>query len=317
MSTNIIQIARRGARAQTSQHRSVVARAVTRRDLGFAGVSCMVTVVLSGVLGGSVGAAQAQEVIMAPQGDVPPIPVQRPIRKVFVAGATGQTGRRIVLELRAQGYDVVAGCRDEQKGLSLGLGRDPKVSVVQADVTSSPETIAEVIRGCDAIICATGFRPLDSKNSSTKVDLEGTLHLVEAAKMVDIDRFVLVTSLLTNGRALGQEKNPNFSFLNSGFFGAILDKKHEAEEYLVASGLNYTIVRPGGLSNEATGTLGAVRFFPADALLGLDSEPGREISRDDVAAVCVEALENSRADKKTVEIVDVAGEAPLEKRQWF
>lgn len=63
-----------------------------------------------------------------------------------------------------------------------------------------------------------------------------------------ISKFVLVTSLLTNAKAVGQQDNKNYVFLN--LFGGVLDAKLEAEKYLRASGLNYTIVRPGGLAKE-------------------------------------------------------------------
>jgi len=53
--------------------------------------------------------------------------------------------------------------------------------------------------------------------------LQGTLHLVEAAKKAGVKKFVLMSSLLTNGRDAGQGTNPNFIVLN--LFGGVLDQK--------------------------------------------------------------------------------------------
>ena len=86
---------------------------------------------------------------------------------------------------------------------------------------------------------------------------------------------VLVSSILTNGRSWGQEKSPGFVITNA--FGGVLDEKIEAENYLRASGLDYTIVRPGGLKAEApTGEL---------EVYGEDKLNSGEVSRDLVAAV--------------------------------
>lgn len=97
-----------------------------------------------------------------------------------------------------------------------------------------------------------------------------------------------VSSLLTNAPAVGQSENPNYKFLNA--LGGVLDQKRAAELYLEQSGLDWTVVRPGGLSNEAPGTLGPLLIGKADQFLGLDEDPGRVISRDTVAEVCIQAL---------------------------
>ncbi|CAG9466527.1 unnamed protein product [Pedinophyceae sp. YPF-701] len=237
------------------------------------------------------------------------------ITTVFVAGATGNTGRRVVAELRARGYSVIAGVRDEKKAASLGLAADGGVKVVRADVTEPAEKLAGVMQGAQAVIIATGFRPLDSKNTAAKVDFEGTVHVLDAARQVGATKLVLVSSLLTNAREVGQESNPNFKFLNAGFLGKVLDQKRFAERAIADSGIDYTIVRPGGLSGEPP--LGALRVCPEDTLFGLEGDPGREISRDTVAAVCVEALTAPGASKKVVEIVEAAGKTAVPRSDWF
>jgi len=71
----------------------------------------------------------------------------------------------------------------------------------------------------------------------------------DAAKAAGVKKVVLVSSILTNGRNWGQEKSPGFVVTNA--FGNVLDEKLVAENYLKASGMDYTIVRPGGLKAKA------------------------------------------------------------------
>lgn len=82
----------------------------------------------------------------------------------------------------------------------------------------------------------------------TQVDNFGTVNLVEACRKQNVDRFVLISSILVNGAAMGQLLNPAYIFLN--VFGLTLVAKLQAENYIRKSGINYTIVRPGGLRNE-------------------------------------------------------------------
>ncbi len=107
-------------------------------------------------------------------------------------------------------------------------------------------------------------------------------------------KVVLVSSILTNGRAWGQEKAPGFVVTNA--FGGVLDEKLVAEKYLKASGLDYTIVRPGGLKAKAP--TGALKISGEDTLLA------GEISRDLVADVCVSSLTDKKVGNKVLEIIE-------------
>jgi len=232
---------------------------------------------------------------------------------VFVAGSTGQTGRRVVLELRKRGFKVRAGVRDLRKAQSLGLAADGSVTLVEADVLK-PEGLPAALAGAQYVICATGYNGF-SPNGPTEVDEIGTKNLVDAAKQAGVTKFVLLTSLLTNAPAAGQADNPNYKFLN--FFGGVLDHKLAAEKYLRASGLTWTVVRPGGLSNEPASKMGNLIVSGEDTLFGLDSEASREISRDTVAEVLVAALQQDAAQNKVVEIVASPNAPVVPEDKWF
>jgi nucleoside-diphosphate-sugar epimerase len=81
-----------------------------------------------------------------------------------------------------------------------------------------------------------------------QVDNLGTVSLVEACRKAGVTRFILVSSILVNGAAMGQLLNPAYIVLN--LFGLVLVAKLQAEKYIRASGINYTIVRPGGLTEQ-------------------------------------------------------------------
>ncbi|GAB1542189.1 SDR family oxidoreductase [Scytonema sp. NUACC21] len=200
--------------------------------------------------------------------------------KAFVAGATGETGRRIVQELIARNIPVRALVRDIEIARSI-LPTDAEL--VQGDV-SNPESLSTALGDSTVLLCATGARPSFDPTGPYKVDYEGTKNLVEAAKAKGIEHFVFVSSLCTS---------QFFHPLN--LFWLILVWKKQAEEYLQKSGLTYTIVRPGGLKNEDNSD--KIVMQSADTLFE------GSIPRQKVAQVCVEALFEPAAKNKIVEIV--------------
>jgi hypothetical protein len=133
-------------------------------------------------------------------------------------------------------------------------------------------------------LSATGAKPSLDPTGPYKVDYEGTKNLVDVAKSKGIEHFVMVSSL-----CVSQLFHP----LN--LFWLILVWKKQAEEYLTKSGLTYTIVRPGGLKNEDNPD--SVVMSSADTLFD------GSIPRTKVAQVCVEALSQSEARNKIVEVV--------------
>lgn len=211
--------------------------------------------------------------------------------KAFVTGATGETGRRIVKELVQRGIPVRAMVRDVAKARGI-LPSD--VELVTGDVLQ-PQSIKTAIGDSTVLLSATGAAPSFDPTGPYKVDYEGNKNLVDAAKAAGIERFVMVSSLCTSQL---------FHPLN--LFWLILVWKKRAEEYLQSSGLNYTIVRPGGLKNEDNSD--GIIMSQADTLFD------GSIPRTKVAQVCVEALFQPDASNKIVEIVakpEVASQ-PLE-----
>ncbi len=201
--------------------------------------------------------------------------------KAFVAGATGATGSRIVTQLIDRGVPVVAFVRDA----AAARGKLPiEVTLVEGNVTDK-ESIRGAMAGCTVLLSATGARPGFDPTGPYQVDYEGTKNLVDVAQEVGIEHFVMVSSLCVSRF---------FHPLN--LFFLILYWKQQAEAYLQASGLTYTIVRPGGLKDDDTDSR-ALIMAPADTLFE------GSVPRLKVAQVCVEALYLPQSRNKIVEIV--------------
>ncbi|MGB3309912.1 MAG: SDR family oxidoreductase [Nodosilinea sp.] len=201
--------------------------------------------------------------------------------KAFVAGATGATGSKIVKQLVSRGVPVVAFVRDAAAARSQ---LPTEVTLMEGDVTDK-DSIRRAIAGCTVLLSATGARPGFDPTAPYQVDFEGTKNLVDVAKETGIDHFVMVSSLCVSRF---------FHPLN--LFFLILYWKHQAEAYLQASGLVYTIVRPGGLKEDDFDSR-ALIMAPADTLFE------GNVSRQKVAQVCVEALYLPQSRHKIVEIV--------------
>jgi uncharacterized protein YbjT (DUF2867 family) len=200
--------------------------------------------------------------------------------KAFVAGATGETGRRIVQQLVERQIPVRALVRDQEKAQEI---LPSGVEIVVGDVQQG-DKLAELIGDCNVLLCATGARPSFNPTEPLLVDYLGTKNLIDAAKAKGIEHFVLVTSLCVS----------NF-FHPLNLFWLILFWKKQAEAYLMSSGLTYTIVRPGGLKNEDNPN--SIKMSSADTL----SEGN--IPRTKVASVCVESLFYPASKNKIIEIV--------------
>ncbi|MEM6597506.1 MAG: SDR family oxidoreductase [Cyanobacteria bacterium P01_C01_bin.69] len=201
--------------------------------------------------------------------------------RVLVAGATGQTGKRVVEQLLAQeGIAVRALVRDTEKAASQLEG---KAEITVGDV-SKPATLQAALVDCQMLISATGAAPSLDPTGPYKVDYEGNKNLVDAAKAAGVEHFVMVSSLCVS---------KIFHPLN--LFWGILYWKKQAEDYLKQSGVPYTIVRPGGLKNEEDTQ--PIVMSSADTLFE------GNIPRQKVAKVCVEALSEPTAKNKVVEII--------------
>jgi putative NADH-flavin reductase len=188
---------------------------------------------------------------------------------IALFGATGGTGRQVLDQALAQGHLVSALVRDpaklaERKGLTLVVG-----DVLDRDATT------RCIQGTDAVICVLG-----SHGSREPIEALGTQSILDAMRDNGVRRLIAVTSLgVGDSRA---QINWAFRVIMDLTLKPIMMAKEEQERLIKASGLDWTIVRPGGLTDGPR--TGAYRF-------GRDrSIKGGRISRADVAEFVLRQL---------------------------
>lgn len=196
------------------------------------------------------------------------------MENILVAGANGTTGKKIVQLLKSSQYfKPYAMVRKEEQ---VEQFKKNGVETILADLEGD---ISNTSKDMDKIIFAAG----SGGKKVIQVDQEGAKKLIESAKKHQIKKFVMLSSM-------GADKPKDADDLQD-----YLKAKQNADEYLKASTLTYTIVRPGSLNNNR-GT-GSIR-------LGKSLGTQGAISRDDVAQTLVRVLHDDAAINQTFEILE-------------
>lgn len=195
------------------------------------------------------------------------------MENILEAGANGTTGKKVVdLLKKTQYFNPVAMVRKEEQ---LQEFKNRGIDAVLADLEGE---VIHALNNIDKVVFAAG----SGGKKVVAVDQEGAKKLVDAARNSKVKKFVMLSSMgAENPEAADELKD-------------YLKAKHNADEYLKDSGLNYTVVRPGSLNNDAGS--GKIR------LQSRFEEQG-EISRDDVAQTLVRTLHDDVANKETFEIL--------------
>lgn len=202
--------------------------------------------------------------------------------KVLVVGANGQIGKHLVTQIQTNdSLKARAMIRSEEQA-AFFENLDAETIVV--DLEEDIESIASAAKGVNAIVFTAGSGPHTGKDKTIMVDLDGAIKTIEAAKLADVKRFVMISSFDTRREAI---------LAASPSFAPYVAAKHYADVWLRSSDLDYTIIHPGLLTNNK-GT-GQVIAAP---------EVNRnEIPREDVASVIVACLENEQTIGKEFQVV--------------
>jgi uncharacterized protein YbjT (DUF2867 family) len=198
--------------------------------------------------------------------------------RVLVAGAHGKTARRLVRMLAKDGHEVRGLVRKEEQMPDVEAdGAEPVLVDLEAEEVEG--AVGRAVQDCDAIIFAAGAGPGSGAARKETMDYGGAVKLVEAAEKHGVRHYLMLSSVGADNPEGGSEAMQPYLFA-----------KARADERLQSSRLDYTIIRPGSLTNEE----GRGRIAAAEAL-------GRrgEISRDDVARTFAEALEIRTTYRKT------------------
>lgn len=204
---------------------------------------------------------------------------------VAIAGGHGKIAMLLGRMLAERG-DTARGLirNPDQEGDLRAVGIEPVLCDLEGD-----GDVAAAVRGADAVVFAAGAGPGSGDARKSTMDLGGAVKLIEAAKAEGISRYLIVSSM-------GADKAPEDG---SEGFGAYLKAKFEADEALRASGLDYTVVRPGSLTDDpGTGLVSAAEHLDRG-----------QIPRADVAAVFAACLETPSTIGKSFDLT--SGTTPI------
>lgn len=175
-------------------------------------------------------------------------------------------------------FTPIAGIRKEAQKETF---EKRKVEAKLVDLEAGLDVLINAMDGMDAIVFSAGSGGNTGDDKTLTIDLDGAVKAMEAASHSGIKRFVMVSALNADNRNAWESSGLKPYYV----------AKHYADRFLRASGLNYTILRPGLLLDES----GTGRITINDPA----SQKG--VPREDVAELILEVLRNSRSLGKTIE----------------
>ena len=198
---------------------------------------------------------------------------------IAIAGGHGKIARRLTHLLIAHGDRVRGLIRNPDHAADLRAdGAEPVVCDIEHEGVAE---IARAIAGADAVVFAAGAGPGSGPQRKGTIDRDGAIKLLEAARGARVDRYLMISSI-------GAENPPD----GDDTFSVYLRAKAQADEALMASDREWTIVRPGRLTDD-----------PGTGRVRIDPQPFREhVPRDDVAAVLQAVLPEPRSARRVLYI---------------
>jgi nucleoside-diphosphate-sugar epimerase len=192
--------------------------------------------------------------------------------RVAIAGAHGKIGLRLTRLLVGAGDSVIGLIRNPAHEAELSeAGASPAVCDLEQ---ASVQEIAAAIDGCDAAVFAAGAGPGSGAERKLTMDRDGAIKLLKAASAAGVRRYVIVS-------AVGAEDPPE----GDEVFAVYLRAKAEADRAVQSSDREWTVVRPGRLTDD-----------PGSGRVRIEPEPFRgEVARDDVAGVLLRLVGDDRA----------------------
>lgn len=209
---------------------------------------------------------------------------------LVVLGASGGTGKQCVKYAAAQGLKVRACTRSGE--LPEDLRGIAGVEAGKCSVTSSAELKETLLGAAGVIFAASASRSVKSDDPKA-VDYEGLINTGKVCLEAGVPRLVVVSS-----GGVSKPSSAVYNFLN--LFGSIMEYKIRGEDAIRqmyaadTSAASYTIIRPGGLTQEEPKGVGSLELNQGD-------EKSGRISRTDVAALCIESIGDASAADTTFE----------------
>ncbi|MEM9675186.1 MAG: SDR family oxidoreductase [Bacteroidota bacterium] len=209
------------------------------------------------------------------------------MKKVLIIGASGKIGRLLTEKLNDDTeFSPVALFRSEdQKDFFEKLGVEYKIISLEDSI----DMISNAMVGADAIVFTAGSGGKTGYDKTLAIDLDGAVKAMDAAKQAGVKRFVMVSALNTDKRETWNDSGIKPYYI----------AKHYADRILKSSGLDYTIMRPGRLVDDA-GNGKVTTSNPA---------ANKSVPREDVASIIVEVLKQDDTIRKIIEFNQ--GDTPI------
>ncbi len=205
---------------------------------------------------------------------------------VLVVGANGRTGRHILPLLKQAGHTPRAMIRDyDQRDGLKALGAE----IVSGDLE---KPLGYAVGDSRVCIFAAGSGSKTGPEKTIDVDFHGAVRLIETCERKKIRRFIMLSSMNTDDPQSGPEKLRHY-----------LSAKAAADERLRMSLMDWTIVRPGYLSDAPSHEM--LEIAPSLGSL----EGAGSVSREDVAKVLAACLARDNTFAKTFDVLE--GKTPL------
>lgn len=205
--------------------------------------------------------------------------------RIVLIGGHGRVALRLERLLADRGDEVDAIIRNlaHTADVEAAGAKAVVADVEQLDV----DELGELFRGHDAIVWSAGAGGGDPRRTIA-VDRDAAIRSMEAAELVGVRRYVMVSYF----------RSPDHTVPESNPFHTYAEAKTAADEHLAGTGLDWTILGPGGLTDgDGTGRI------------DVEASESRTVDRADVAAVVAAALENPRTIGRTIRFN--AGETPI------
>ena len=201
--------------------------------------------------------------------------------RVVIAGGHGAIARHVIEGLAGAGHEAVGLIRNPDHAADLvAIGGIPVVLDLE---TLDAETLATDIAGADAVLFAAGAGPGSGPERKLTVDRDGAVLLADAAERAGIRRYVMISAIATD----------DFDPDSDDVYQIYLRAKSEADADLRRRELDWTVVRPGGLTND-----------PGTGTVTVAEQTGRgQIPRADVAAVIIELLITGGGVRRQFELI--------------
>ena len=206
---------------------------------------------------------------------------------VVIAGGHGKIGLRLAALLAGRGDTVTGVVRNPDHRAEVETA-GATVAVLDME-SASVDDLAAHLTGADAVVFAAGAGPDSGAQRKDTVDHLGAVKLIDTARELGVDHYVIVSSMGADPTHVGDE-----------VFDKYLVAKGRADDAVRSSGLPFTIVRPTRLTDDdPTGTV----------MLG-ESADGGAVTRADVAAVIAALIERAGPGGRTLELT--AGDTPID-----